>query len=45
MAVVIVKVLLEQDQQYLVSPKEIDMIISLQGKDWTKKLLAWSILH
>lgn len=36
-AVVIVKVVLEQDQQYLISQKESGMIVSAQGKDWTKK--------
>lgn len=30
---VVVKVVLEQDQQYLISQKESDMIISRQDKD------------
>lgn len=33
MAEVVVKMVLEQDQQYLMSQKESDMIISRQDKD------------
>lgn len=42
---VVVKVILEQNQQSLISQKESDMIISCQGKDNKKDYLSLSFIR